>query len=150
MKDCPCGSTRAFADCCGPFLTGVERPASAVALMRSRYTAYSQKNAAYILKTWHPRTRPAALNFDGDATEWVGLAILAQQAGGPEDLEGKVEFSAYYRQGGKLMEMRENSRFLKESGEWLYLDGIVSPAAKPGRNDLCPCGSGKKYKKCCA
>lgn len=20
---------------------------------------------------------------------------------------------------------------------------------KPGRNDLCPCGSGKKYKKCC-
>jgi hypothetical protein len=21
--------------------------------------------------------------------------------------------------------------------------------SKPGRNDLCPCGSGRKYKKCC-
>ena len=25
----------------------------------------------------------------------------------------------------------------------------AQPAVKPGRNDLCPCGSGKKYKKCC-
>ncbi len=26
---------------------------------------------------------------------------------------------------------------------------IPGGAAKPGRNDPCPCGSGKKYKKCC-
>ncbi len=27
--------------------------------------------------------------------------------------------------------------------------GGAMPGAKPGRNDPCPCGSGKKYKKCC-
>lgn len=155
---CPCGSAQAYAKCCGPFLSGQGHPATAVALMRSRYTAYARRDAAYLLRTWHPNTRPAALDFSGDGTEWAGLAILRREAGGPEDAQGTVEFAAAYRQGGKLRQMRENSRFVKESGEWLYLDGDILPETKPGRNDAlfkpgrngpCPCGSGKKYKKCC-
>jgi len=117
--------------------------------MRSRYTAYCLRDVAYLLKTWHPRSRPASLDFSGDGTEWSGLAILRQEDGGTADLIGLVEFSATYRQGGKMRRLRETSRFANEAGEWLYVDGDIHPEAKPGRNDPCPCGSGKKHKKCC-
>jgi preprotein translocase subunit SecA len=35
------------------------------------------------------------------------------------------------------------------SGEYQPVQQVVRAGAKVGRNDLCPCGSGKKYKKCC-
>jgi SEC-C motif-containing protein len=123
---CPCGSARPYGDCCGPLLAG--RPAAtAQDLMRSRYTAYGLKDAAYLLATWHPRTRPKALDFDGDATEWLGLAILRQAGGGAADSEGLVEFAATCRQGGAVRRLRESSRFVKEGGAWLYLDGALRP-----------------------
>jgi SEC-C motif-containing protein len=146
---CPCGSAQALADCCGPFLSGAGRPATAAALMRSRYTAYCRRDAAYLLKTWHPDTRPATLDFSQDTTIWAGLNIVRQLGGGPEDSLGEVAFSAAYRQDGAARRMRENSRFAKVAGEWLYLDGAILPESKPGRNDPCICGSGKKSKKCC-
>ena len=50
---CPCGSGRAFGACCGPALSG-ERPApTAEALMRSRYTAFTLRDTAYLLASWH-------------------------------------------------------------------------------------------------
>ena len=43
--------------------------------------------------------------------------------------------------------------FDKETKRELYLEqkksGTVVVGKKVGRNDPCPCGSGKKYKKCC-
>ena len=33
--------------------------------------------------------------------------------------------------------------------EEFYKPEIIKNELKVGRNDLCPCGSGKKYKKCC-
>ena len=149
MEACPCGSAQDFAECCGPFLSGLARPASAVELMRSRYAAYCRRDGAYLLKTWHPRTRPAGLDFSGDDTEWTGLAILGHEAGEAGDVEGVVEFAATYLQDGSRRRLHETSRFIREAGEWLYVDGDIHPGAKPGRNDPCPCGSGKKFKKCC-
>lgn len=145
---CPCGSGQPLAECCGPFLSGSRLPATALGLMRSRYTAYCLRDAAYLRKTWHPSTRPARLDFDGDDTEWAGLAII-REAGGESDTQGMVEFVASYRQGGGLRRLREASRFVREAGEWLYLEGTIQPESKPGRNAPCPCGSGKKHKKCC-
>jgi len=150
MEDfCPCGSARRFADCCGPFLSGARRPDDALSLMRSRYTAYCLRDAAYLRDTWHPRTRPETLDFSGDTTAWAGLDIVRHEGGGAQASQGVVEFIAAYRQGGVSRRLRESSRFVKEAGVWLYLDGDVLAEPKPGRNDPCPCGSGKKYKKCC-
>lgn len=146
---CYCGSAMPFRDCCGPLLSGKHRAATAVALMRSRYTAYCQHDPTYLLKTWHPDRHPAALDFSGDATEWIGLTIVRQEAGGPNDKQGTVEFVAAYRQDGQLRQLHESSRFVRETDEWLYWDGILFTEPKLGRNDPCPCGSGKKYKKCC-
>ncbi len=116
--------------------------------MRSRYSAYVLKNADYLAATWHPSTRPASLDLNGDATPWQRLRIVATEQGRRGDEAGMVEFIAFYEGG----ELHERSRFVREEGQWFYVDGEISPPVgqvKTGRNDPCPCGSGKKFKKCC-
>jgi len=149
---CPCGSGRAFAACCQPLLEGHRSPASATELMRSRYSAYVVRDAAYILSTWHPSTRPA--HIDPHAIPaWTGLQIIGAET---EDAAGRgtVEFKARAVNQDRLLLLHEKSRFVRENGQWLYVDGDVresvdKAAGKPGRNSPCPCGSGRKFKKCC-
>jgi SEC-C motif-containing protein len=157
---CPCTSGRTFADCCEPFLTGKARPATAEALMRSRYSAYATQRIDYIADTDHPSRRA---EFDRKAatewstrSEWLGLEVGAIEAGGPDDDDGVVEFTARFRLDGKEHRHRERATFARVDRHWTYLDGAAPPqkpfvkdAPAVGRNDLCPCGSGKKHKKCC-
>lgn len=147
--DCPCGSGRALGTCCGPLLDG-EPAATAEQLMRSRYTAYALGFGDYVLRTWHGSTRPAAL--DTALPVWQGLEIVAAEAGGVGDEAGTVEFRARYLDRGRPGVLHETSRFAREHGRWVYVDGRLHPAvskAAPGRNRPCPCGSGRKYKRCC-
>lgn len=78
---CPCGSGREAATCCQPFLRGEQAPATAEALMRSRFTAYFHGDQAYLLRTWDPATRPASLALEPEI-QWSFLKILAVTAGG--------------------------------------------------------------------
>ena len=97
-------------------------PPDAEALMRSRYSAYVLGNAAYLLATWHPDTRPAGLDIEeGPPTKWLGLAVKRHEDRG----EGRavVEFVARYKIGGRAHRLHESSRFVHENGRWLYLDG---------------------------
>ena len=146
---CRCGSMKPLDECCAPFLSGIKRPETALSLMRSRYTAYCLRDGEYLRKTWHPATCPAKLDFENDDTIWLGLEILRYEAGGTADADGIVEFIALFRQGKDQRQIRESSRFVKEAGEWFYVDGDVRSNPKQGRNEPCWCGSGKKYKKCC-
>ena len=121
---CPCDSGIPFALCCAPFLSGEVPAPSAEALMRSRYCAYVRRAAAYLLRTWHPTTRPTSLDFtQDDNLRWLGLKILQRTAGEPGDHEGTVEFVARFKHGGKAGRMREISRFVREEGNWYYVDG---------------------------
>lgn len=124
---CPCESGQPFAVCCAPYLAGDKPAPTAEALMRSRYSAYTRRDAAYLLRTWHSSTRPAVLDLEQDAgLRWLGLKILNRSAGGPEDGEGTVEFVARYKAvGGKAGRMHEVSRFVREGGAWYYLDGEI-------------------------
>ena len=117
--------------------------------MRSRYFAYVKGNAEYLLKSWHPKYRPAELNLENSQVNWLGLQIVRTQAGLVRDAQGVVEFIARFEQAGKTGMVQERSRFVFEHGQWLYLDGDLKSSEKPGRNSPCPCGSGKKYKHCC-
>lgn len=115
---CPCGTGQAYAACCGPLHEGVASAESAVRLMRSRYAAYVVHDTAYLLRTWHPRTRPADL----DATvgpAWQGLTVVATADGRECDSVGEVEFEARY-EGGVL---RERSQFVRRGGRWVYVEG---------------------------
>ncbi|MBS1213372.1 MAG: hypothetical protein H6R26_1989 [Proteobacteria bacterium] len=121
--------------------------------MRSRYVAYVLRDEAYLRRTWHSRTCPEHLGVNSDDAAWEGLTVLRCQAGGATDHEGEVEFVARYRQGGLARQLHEVSRFVREDGQWYYLDGSFpagsATSSKTGRNDPCPCGSGRKFKKCC-
>lgn len=152
-QKCPCGSGAAFDTCCGPILSGSPAP-TAEALMRSRYTAFVRGDAAFIARTYATEHR-ASVGGDLPAVEWTGLKIMGKSGGGIADTTGTVDFVASYRQDGKIHMQRENSTFRRENGNWVYVDGLVARQAgtisggKTGRNDPCPCGSGRKFKKCC-
>ena len=161
MTPCPCGSAKEFEACCGPVIAGA--PArTAEALMRSRYTAYARGAVDHILST---HVTKGAVDVDRASTEkwakestWLGLTILSTERGGELDDDGTVEFVARFREGadGPEQSHHERARFVRGRSDrrWLYADGkIVNPPpakreVRPGRNEPCHCGSGKKYKKC--
>ncbi len=152
---CGCGSGRPGTRCCAPIIAG-ERPAeTAEQLMRSRFVAYASGQTDYLLTSWHSSTRPAQLQLPLDIF-WRRLQVLSTEPGASADGDSAwVEFKAVYQQQGMVGFMHERSRFVREQGAWRYIDGEPlnsEPVAMNTlkRNDPCFCGSGKKFKKCCA
>lgn len=147
---CPCGGALEYSLCCQRYLSGNELAPTPSQLMRSRYTAFVMKDADYLIKTWHPSCEPQelrqGLQQSFATTEWLGLTLFASEEG-KNPQEGYVSFVARFCEHNKNGALIERSRFLKENGQWYYIDG-TRPLI--GRNDPCPCGSGKKFKKCCA
>ncbi|NEE14925.1 hypothetical protein G3M58_51730 [Streptomyces sp. SID7499] len=117
-RSCPCGLPQAYEACCGRFHSGAAAAPTAEALMRSRYCAFVQGDLGYLLRTWHPRTRPGRLELD-PGMRWTGLEVLGTSAGSAFHTTGTVEFRASYR-GGSLHEL---SRFERVDGAWVYVDG---------------------------
>ena len=122
--------------------------------MRSRYSAYALGNIDHLERTHYPDEldtfEPEAAAAWSKASTWLGLEIVESEP--PSGDEGFVEFVARFSQDGAVQTHHERSRFLKEDGRWWFESGervITPPAPKVGRNEPCPCGSGKKYKKCC-
>ncbi|WP_235866339.1 YchJ family protein [Serinibacter arcticus] len=120
---CPCRSRLTFGECCGPYLAG-GTPPTAVALMRSRFTAYALRDADHLLRTWHASTRPEALELDDDVA-WVGLQIVDSAGGRENDGTGTVHFRASYRTPTDRSVMQEVSTFVKLAGAWFYVAGNV-------------------------
>jgi SEC-C motif-containing protein len=147
---CPCGSGKTESSCCGPLLAGARAP-TAESLMRSRYTAYVRGAIDYLIETHDAEVDRSGVERWSRESRWLGLEIVSVERGGENDEEGIVEFIARGESGGKPFAHHERSRFHRVDGRWKYLDGKQPPSrrsAAPGRNDPCPCGSGKKYKKC--
>lgn len=94
--------------------------------MRSRYSAFVMQLKDYLLATWHPRTRPKSLEFDPQQ-KWLGLKIVKAMTTGNDTAE--VEFIARFRiGGGSAARLHERSRFSREDGRWLYVDGdFIAP-----------------------
>jgi SEC-C motif-containing protein len=121
---CPCGSNRTYDNCCQPYHNGLVVP-TAVALMRSRYSAYVLRLEGYLLKTWHPDTRPDHLGLENDTqTKWLSLSVKHHELGGADS--AIVEFIARYKLGGKAERLHETSRFLKIGHEWFYVDDAAT------------------------
>ncbi|MFF5252143.1 YchJ family protein [Streptomyces leeuwenhoekii] len=117
-RSCPCGLPGAYESCCGRHHRGAAPAPTAEALMRSRYSAFVERDEAYLLRTWHPRTRPARVDFD-PGMRWTGLEILETGGGSAFHTTGTVTFRASFR-GGSL---HERSRFERVDGAWVYVDG---------------------------
>ena len=135
---CVCGSGQPTHLCCLPYIEDASRNApSAQALMRSRYTAYTLQHVEYLLRTWHPDTRPKHLTLDADI-RWLGLKLKHTDAGQPGDLKGRVEFIARFKIGSRADRIHEDSRFVFANNGWLYVDGEIKhqPALRPGHGAI--------------
>lgn len=120
---CPCLSGEAYGGCCGPSHRGEADAPTAERLMRSRFSAYAVGDAAYVLRTWHPSTRPASLDLD-PGLRWYRLDIVGASRGGLLDQDGTVEFRARYRHPDGAGEQHELSRFRRVDGRWVYVDAV--------------------------
>jgi SEC-C motif-containing protein len=121
---CPCGSSKSYAECCARFIEAGEAAPSAEALMRSRYTAYTLLKEDYLLASWHPSSRPAALGLTDEApTKWIGLEVKRHQQ--QDATHATVEFVARYKVNGRAHRLHEASRFEQEAGRWFYVDGDI-------------------------
>ena len=155
---CPCCSGKSFSDCCGPLLSREKIAATPEQLMRSRYAAYTVGDIDYVMETMRGK---AAKESDEESMRewsrtaiWQGLEIVDAPTIANDATEGEVEFIARYHSENKDHVLRERSQFVKKDGAWFYVDGHfpveqAKKSHKVGANDPCPCGSGKKYKKCC-
>jgi SEC-C motif-containing protein len=153
MTNCPCYSGKTYGDCCEPIIN--KGPAhTALALMRSRFTAYQTVQTEYIYNTTHANTRGkyklSEIYSWAKENSWSKLEIISVEHGNTRDTRGIVEFKAYFRDKNEKDQIHhERSTFLKEDGQWFYLDGEINPKEidlmkKVSRNNPCPCGSGKK------
>jgi SEC-C motif domain protein len=124
-KDCPCSSSRIrYADCCGRYLDGGEATPTAEALMRSRYTAYTFGREDYLLATWHHSTRPASLKLANEPrSKWLGLEVKRHEQ--LDSHQAVVEFVARYKVNGRAYRLHEISRFVREAGQWCYVNGDI-------------------------
>lgn len=120
---CPCGRAATYGDCCAAFHQGRATAPTPERLMRSRYSAFAVGDTGYLLRTWHPTTRPAGLDL-GPAQRWTGLEILGTSGGSAFHTEGAVEFRAHYTLHGHADSQYEHSRFVREDGRWVYLDAM--------------------------
>ena len=160
-EECYCQSGKPFAECCEPFIKGTASAPTAEALMRSRYTAYVLADIPYLSRSLHPKERDdfdeaGAAKWARDA-DWQGLEIVRTEQGGADDSKGEVEFKVSYKRHGSPCVHHELRR-VQKSGRHLVLLRRKNDQQPPdparsepriGRNEPCPCGSGKKYKKCC-
>jgi SEC-C motif domain protein len=143
---------------CLPIIRGEKQPATAVELMAARYVAYTLGEVDFIIGSHDPATRDdadpeAILKWSKGAT-WQGLDIVRTDKGGEQDDDGTVEFIARYAMEGRDVKHHERSTFKRVDGRWFFMDAqqlqapVRREGPKVGRNDPCPCGSGKKFKKC--
>lgn len=147
---CYCGSAKEFSLCCQPLISGQVKAEHCEQLMRSRYSAYCHRDIPYLHQTYHPSKQPAnspaSLAYFADNSHFIQLTIMSSKQ---TTTEGFVSFNVRYIQQNTLFEFNERSRFIYEKA-WYYLDGMLDDKApvKIGRNELCPCGSAKKFKHC--
>ena len=158
---CPCNSRQTFASqpCCDEIIAGIRKARTAEELLRARYTAFATGAIEFIGATTHPQ---ALEEYDEAATRlWATTATFTKLEIFESVSDGEdtayVTFEAHFTQKHEKQIHRERSRFERLNGEWFFHScDLLKPrtiqytSPQPGRNQPCPCGSGKKFKKCCA
>lgn len=152
---CSCGSGKLFELCCEPILKGTRPAATAEELMRSRFTAHVARDYAHLHRSYAGTASEAYVELpDEPSIGWTRLEVHHHEPNVQPDVS-HVEFSAYYVDANHEYVLQEKAEFRRQPGGWIYTRPLrtgpapVKAAAKPGRNDPCSCGSGKKYKHCC-
>ncbi|WP_330172690.1 YchJ family metal-binding protein [Streptomyces sp. NBC_01498] len=119
---CLCGLPASYGECCGRFHSALAAAPTAERLMRARYSAFAVGDEPYLIRSWHPVTRPSRVDLDA-AMRWAGLEILATTDGSAFHTTGTVTFRARYTRRGERGTLHERSRFERHDGAWVYVEG---------------------------
>lgn len=143
---CICGNLIPYEECCEPLITHKREAKTPQELMRSRYTAYVNADARYLIlsavaENQYEEDIELIEDFSSHV-DWLKLDVIRAEG-------DTVEFKAYYKEKGRIGVLHEKSNFVLVDGIWKYKDGTLYNS-KIERNESCPCGSGKKFKKCCS
>lgn len=145
LMNCICGVGKKFDECCKTIIDGQRIASTAEELMRSRYSAYVKGDAKYLLfssvNVLNDEEEIGLIEEFNNSVVWLKLDVILAT-------ETTVEFKAYYRDKHGIQVLHERSNFIQEDSMWKYTDGLLYNS-KVERNESCPCGSGKKFKKCC-
>ena len=154
-QPCSCGSGLDYAACCEPVITRKAPAASAEKLMRARFTAHVANAGEFLHTSYLPSSRQPYVPDDSPSLDWTRLVIHSHDADVRPGVS-HVDFTAYFNaDNGAEGALHEKSEFELINGDWLFTRTLrqgpapIKSAVKAGRNDPCPCGSGKKYKQCC-
>jgi SEC-C motif-containing protein len=155
-QPCPCGSGKLFGDCCEPVISGQRLAATAEQLMRARFTAHVTHDALFLHRTYRPTSGQKFVEDPSAPTlQWKKLVVHAHEPGANPDT-AFVSFTAYGEEQGIEQVLEEKAEFVRQHGALIYTRAVregpvpyKAAVPKPGRNDPCPCGSGRKYKQCC-
>jgi SEC-C motif-containing protein len=127
-ENCPCGSNKKYKECCAMPHQNLSNALTSEALMRSRYTAFVLANGDYLMESQHSMTRNPELKNEliqwSKSVKWLKLEILNTSKGLSDDVEGIVEFKAHLIEGSKRKVMHERSKFVREYGNWVYLEAL--------------------------
>lgn len=120
--------------------------------MRSRYSAYVLGKIAYLQQTTLP-AQQSGLDLEGitrwsRGSHWLGLQLESSRTFDGQPPRAEVCFTAHWRDALGEQRQHERSAFIQLDGRWYFIDPTV--VLKAGRNDSCPCGSARKFKKCCS
>ncbi len=147
---CYCGSQKDYEQCCKPICSKIRYASTPSELMRARYSAYATGNGLFLYETNAIENRYEEdielIEEHSKTSNWTKLSVLKEREDGDE---GLVEFKAYYKENDIYKLLHEISQFKKIEGQWFYTEGKLFDT-KIGRNEPCPCNSGKKFKRCCA
>jgi len=155
-QPCSCGSGLDFALCCEPVITGKKPAETAEKLMRARFTGHVLNDGKFLHFSYLPTSRqPYVEEADTAPLAWTSLVIHGHEPEVKPNVSN-VDFTAYFNDDqGNPGALHEKSEFHRINGNWLFARTLrqgpapVKAAVKVGRNDPCPCGSGKKFKQCC-
>lgn len=158
-QECYCCSGKPLAECCEPVIKGEAKARTPEELMRARYSAHCMREYGFLVTSTHPEHREGVSQDEisqwASHVNWTGLEVHTATPG-TNDNEGEVSFTAHFTIKDVPQELREDAVFGRVDDEWFYVDGhvygqdpYVRETPRIGRNEPCPCGSGKKYKKCC-
>ena len=148
LQSCYCGNSQPFKQCCQPFINFETVPKTPEQLMRSRFSAFATANVDYIFKTQDPTIHQSldkqSFLKELQGQKWVHLEVV-------NTTQDSVEFIASMLYNDILYTMQELSLFEQKEQRWIYAKALEHKASERAvlRNETCPCGSGKKYKKCC-
>lgn len=149
--DCPCDSAKGYADCCQPLHNGQPAP-SPGRLMRSRYSAYTLGLIDYLVLTTWPAQQPGldrqAMTDWSHNSRWLGLSVEHESTVQEDTDRAQVTFTARWADAdGSAHKQRECSSFVRLNQRWYFITPEITVST--GRNEPCPCGSGRKFKQCC-